>query len=137
MAQVIDASVAVAWFARAQADAFTDALLIETENNGGHVPAQFRFEVVHSLMRLRRRGTFDQLDLDGFVLALCSLPLEVDAAYDATGMVKLYDFARRYNLKIYDAAYLELALRTGLPLATRDNALARAAEKAGAILFKH
>ena len=86
---------------------------------------------------LEHRGIIARPDVDEFVIALSEMPLTVDAAYDSVAMPGLYEVARRYGLKIYDAAYLELALRSGLPLATRDEALSpSAAEAAGATLFK-
>jgi predicted nucleic acid-binding protein len=135
VAQVIDASVAVAWCARSQGNTFTDSVLNAVAESGGHVPAQFLFEVIHSLIRLERRGTIVQSALDEFVRSVQHLPLTVDAAYETTEMATLYALARRYDLKIYDAAYLDLARRTGLPLATRDVALARAARDAGVALL--
>lgn len=136
MAQVIDASIAIAWCARSQADPFTDSAMQAVTESGGHVPAHFMFEVVHGLQRLERRGIIQRPDVDEFVARLAEMPLTIDAAYRASDITALYELARSLVLKIYDAAYLELALRTGHPLATRDNALAVAAIKSGVSLFK-
>ena len=139
MAQVVDASIAIAWCAPTQATSFTRAALKAVIEDGGHVPAQFWFEVLYSVARLERRGIGPLrtgLHLrDEFVHLLSTLPITIAAALSSSDMVRLHAIARHYGLKIYDAAYLELALRTDLPLATRDDLLADAARQAGATLF--
>jgi predicted nucleic acid-binding protein len=104
-------------------------------SDGGYVPAQFWFEVLHGLARAERRGVVLPDEVEDFVRLLSKLPLRIDPAYDAPGMVSLRIMARRYGLSIYDASYVELALRTGLPLVTRDGSLAKAAKMAGVALF--
>jgi predicted nucleic acid-binding protein len=104
--------------------------------SGGHVPAHFMFEVVHGLQRLKRRGIMRRPHVDEFVAKLAEMPLTIDAAYGAADITALYEMARGLVLNIYDAAYVELAQRTGHPLATRDTALAVAAIKSGVALFK-
>jgi predicted nucleic acid-binding protein len=135
VAQIIDASIAVAWCIRTQATDLSDSALTAVSESGGRVPSQFWFEVIHSLARAEQRGLISGIFVDEFVVRLAEHALTIDSAYDAAEMVKLHKMARQHRLSIYDAAYLELALRTGLPLATRDAALAAAAGKAGAIVF--
>ena len=135
MAQVVDASIAIAWCAPTQATSFTRAALKAVIDDGGHVPAQFWFEVLYSVARLERRGIIARVEADEFVHLLSALPITIAAALSSSDMVRLHAIARHYGLKIYDAAYLELALRTDLPLATRDDLLADAARQAGATLF--
>jgi predicted nucleic acid-binding protein len=135
VAQVIDASVAVAWCATTQASPLTDAAFELAVEQGGHVPAQFWFEVLHGLARLERNRAVERVTVDTFVEKLAVLALRIDGAYSSADMLRLHRTARRYVLNIYDAAYLELALRLGLPLATRDASLARAAKAAGVPLF--
>ena len=135
MAQVVDASIAIAWCAPTQATSFTRAALKAVIEDGGHVPAQFWFEVLYSVARLERRGIIARVEADEFVRLLSTLPITIAAALSSSDMVRLHAIARHYGLKIYDAAYLELALRTDLPLATRDDLLADAARQAGATLF--
>jgi predicted nucleic acid-binding protein len=135
VAQVIDASVAVAWCAPNQATALTRASLKAVIEDGGHVPAQFWFEVLYSIDRLERRSIVTRTEADEFVELLATLPLTIATALGSSDMLRLHAIARRYDVKIYDAAYLQLALQMELPLATRDDVLARAAEQAGAIVF--
>jgi predicted nucleic acid-binding protein len=135
VAQVVDASIAIAWCAPTQATSFTRAALKAVIEDGGHVPAQFWFEVLYSVARLERRGIIARVEADEFVRLLSTLPITIAAALSSSDMVRLHAIARHYGLKIYDAAYLELALRTDWPLATRDDLLADAARQAGATLF--
>jgi predicted nucleic acid-binding protein len=67
---------------------------------------------------------------------LRDLPLRDDSTRTLDHLPEIVALARHHTLRVADAAYLELALRTGLPLATRDQSLARAAEAAGAPLFE-
>jgi predicted nucleic acid-binding protein len=136
VAQVIDASIAVAWCVHTQATHLSDAALTAVIESGGHVPAQFWFEVLHSLIRSEQRGLVSRSNVDEFITQLAEHALTIDRAYDATEIIKLYRMARQYRLKVYDAAYLELALRMGVPLATRDAALAQAARAAGVELLR-
>ena len=131
MAQVLDASVAVAWCAPSQATALTKVALLKVIADGALVPASFWYE----LSRLRRRGIVAQAEIDAFIENLLELDFSVDPARDVAEMIELYRLSQRTQLSIYDAGYLELALRRGLPLATGDKALALAARNAGAAIF--
>lgn len=135
MVQVIDASVAVAWCATTQATRLTDASFELAAEQGGHVPSQFWFEVLHALARLERRGVVDPVEVDQFIEKLASLSLIIHASHTAAEMVRLYQMSRQHALSIYDTAYLDLVLRTNVPLATQDDRLARAAARAGARIF--
>jgi predicted nucleic acid-binding protein len=133
--QVIDASVVLAWFVRSQADSMSEASFLAAVDGSGHIPAHALFEVFYGLAGLERRTLIPKEAVDGFVGQVGMLPLNVDRSYTQTEMVDLHGLARQTDLSIYDAAYLELALRLDLPLATRDTRLASAAHKAGAKLF--
>jgi predicted nucleic acid-binding protein len=135
VAQVIDASVAVAWCVQTQATRLSEAAIEAVTENGGHVPSQFWFEVLHGLSRSERRGLVRREIVDRYLVLLSELPIIIDEAYEAAGMVELNELARQHAVKIYDASYLELALRLRVPLATRDASLARAAQTAGVTLF--
>ena len=135
MAQVIDASVAVAWCVGSQATKLTEAALEAIGATGGHVPAVFWFEVLYGLDGLEHRGIVRRVAVDEFVAQIIQFPLLIHATHDSTEIVDLYQIAREYRLSVYDAAYLELALKLSLPLATRDGSLARAATEAGVALF--
>ena len=131
MAQVLDASVAIAWCALNQATALTRAALVDVMANGALVPSSFWYEVFHGLARLERRGIVSKNEIEDFVTHVSKLNLSVDPARNTAEMVDLYQLSQQASLSIYDAGYLELALRSGLPLVTTDKALASAARDAG------
>jgi predicted nucleic acid-binding protein len=104
----------------------------------GVVPAIWPLEIANVLLVSERRNRLSQAEstrflslLDALPISLCERPV-VAATRDAMAL------ARTYKLSSYDAAYLELALRRGLPLATRDRALAAAAQALGlGLLIPH
>jgi len=97
------------------------------------VPTLFWFEVRNTLLvgERRKRNTVDQTA--AFLADLAMLPFEIDHQPREAGVL---DLARRHSLTAYDAAYLELALRKNLPLATIDRALIRAADAAGVNVWR-
>ena len=118
MDKVIDASVAVAWFAPHQADAMTDRALVEVAQHGGLVPAHFGHEVLRSLRRLQRRGAFDAALLPAALSHLQFLPLKEDGTSAIQLLPEIQRHSASQNLASGDAAYLELAIRRGAALAT-------------------
>ena len=128
MAFVLDASVAAAWyFPDEDADLATTAarrLVVET----AIVPTLFWYEVRNFLVLGERRGRTVIADTTQFLARLDAMALEVDRAPSSAAALAL---ARAHKLSVYDAAYLELAQRRGVPLATLDARLAAAAGDAG------
>lgn len=136
MEQVLDASVAIGWCAPAQATPLTRAALVAVNADGAEVPAPFFFEVIYGLEKQVQRNAITRDHFEWFLRSLPTLPISVSAGHTSSQMIELYELARRHRLSIFDAAYLELAMRRNLPLATRDRALARAATEAGVPLFQ-
>jgi predicted nucleic acid-binding protein len=136
MALVVDASVAVGWIARGQATPLTEAALSAVVAESGRVPAHFGIEVARALRHLEGRDLLAVDAVDAGLAQLRVLPLREDCARTLDRVRDIVALARRHVLRVADAAYLELALRAALPLATRDIVLARAAQTAGAALFK-
>jgi len=129
---VADASVAMAWVVESQSTQVTDSLLVETETGASvHVPVLWTFEVANALLILKRRRRIDQQGYDQARLDLRRLRLLFDEEGPQVALSSTCDCAEKYALSAYDAAYLELALRRGLPLASRDTALNKAARRAG------
>jgi predicted nucleic acid-binding protein len=132
---VIDCSVALAWSVASQAMPMTDRAQAEVEAHGAIVPFIFPIELANALLKLERRKRLTALQLDTALQGLELVDLEIDTAtLDIVAATSL-PLARKHTLSLYDAAYLELALRLQLPLATRDTQLAAAAAAAGAKLF--
>jgi predicted nucleic acid-binding protein len=129
---VADASVALAWVVESQSSQATDNLLAEAETGASvHVPVLWTFEVANALLILRRRGRIDQQGYDRARLDLRGLRSLLDEQGPKLALSSTCELAERYELSAYDAAYLELAIRSAVPLASRDAALNKAAKSAG------
>ncbi len=129
---VADASVGAAWLVSSQSDSETDRLLNEVEAGAGvHVPALWLLEIANTLLVLRRRGRLDEKGYAQSHLDLLDLHPRVDEEDHRVTLGKVSQLAEQHGLSIYDAVYLELALRRALPLASRDAALNKAAKAAG------
>ncbi len=129
---VADASVAVSWVVGTQATAETDRLLDAVmAGRGIIVPSLWPFEVANTLLVLLRRKRQPTADyLAGRVL-LGRLRASIDDEGIRVAGTQIADLALEHDLTVYDAAYLELAIRKQLPLASRDGALNRAASRCG------
>ena len=103
---------------------------------GAIVPAIWHLEVANALLVGERRGRCEQADTSSWTAFLSSLPIAVDEHSGARVLGDVLALARAQNLSAYDAAYLELALRRGLPLATLDKRLKTAAAAVGVEFFQ-
>jgi len=92
-------------------------------------------EVANVIARAEIKFGLTEARSADFLHALQQMQIQTDAITHQLAFGDIVHLARRYNLSAYDAAYLELALRTGLPLATLDDALRKAGKKAGVQLF--
>jgi predicted nucleic acid-binding protein len=135
MRLIVDTSIAIPWVARNQANALTEAAADAVTTTGAVVPAHFQLELVNALTQLERRGRLSRAVIDGFLAEMPRLPFEIDRVAMDNVASSILPLARAHDLTLYDAAYLELSLRTNLPLATRDSELRAAALAAGANLF--
>jgi predicted nucleic acid-binding protein len=106
--------------------------LEQTKAGGAFVPALWWFELRNGLVVNERRGRFTDLQTSRFLREDAHLAIAVDWLPDETSLLWL---ARHHRLTVYDAAYLELAQRKALPLATLDTALAQAARAEGVPLI--
>jgi predicted nucleic acid-binding protein len=132
---VLDASVALAWAFEDERSRTAVAVLDELERSEAITSTIWSLEVVNGLLTAERRGRISAPDANRFGALLLELPIVVDPVerrrpFDATRAL-----ARSHRLTAYDASYLEVGLRLGLPLATLDERLARAAADAGVALL--
>ncbi len=135
MSFVVDVSVALPWNLTSRANALTRRAAEIVVRDGAFVPFHFQLEYCNALAMLLRQT---RISRDQFEIALVNirdLDLAIDVSPVGDVQVSILPLALRHGLTLYDAAYLELALRTGLPLATRDDALIAAARSAGAGLL--
>ena len=126
---VVDASVSAAWFLPDEATPFTEAALQATATTEVWVPALWLLETDNLLLSAQRRRRIGDAKRRELVAAAGALRLRVDR--EPVSIVELDAIAARFRLSAYDAAYLELALRRALPLATLDGALLAAMPDAG------
>ena len=127
MSVVIDASITITWLFDDENDAAAKALARSVADTGAVVPAIWRLEIANVLRMAERRGRCSQSFVDESLARLALLEVEVDSDTDAYAWNATLNLAREEDLTVYDAAYLELARRLGLPLATRDKELIAAA----------
>jgi predicted nucleic acid-binding protein len=128
---VIDASLTVAWlFSDERSDA-PQRILRRVAAEGALVPSLWRLEVANVLRNAVRRRRCDAGYATRCLERLGRLQIIVDPETDAQAWGRTRELSIEHDLTVYDAAYLELALRRRRPLAARDAALARAGRRAG------
>lgn len=129
---VLDSSASLIWAFADEATPAGDALL--NDLRGGlraWVPALWHLEVSNALLGALRRGRARRADVDSFMAAMRAVDIVVDEQTHGLAWDRTFGLAESHGLTTYDAAYLELALRLGLPVATLDHALRAACAKAG------
>jgi predicted nucleic acid-binding protein len=133
---VLDCSATLPWVFASEATQRTDALL-DTLAEGGKawVPALWHLELANVLLGAQRKGRIDKAGIEQFLSALGVYDIEVDSGTMSVAWSKTLALAENFGLTIYDATYLELALRKGLPLATLDGSLRKAMQQAGGRLL--
>ena len=129
---VADASVGVGWVVSAQSSAASAMLLDEVAAGKPFtVPGLWMFEVANALLVLMRRKKIQPQQAVRARGALSRLHPVIDDDGPRLALHRIWELADEFTLSIYDAVYLELAQRKGLPLASRDAALRKAAAKCG------
>lgn len=123
MPLVVDASIALSWLLTDESDPRAEAAFARYEEDSLLVPALWWFEMRNALVITERRGRINENQLSHALDMLASLPTSIDREPHGSDVVVL---ARRHRLSVYDASYLELAKRAGLPLASLDQPLLRA-----------
>jgi predicted nucleic acid-binding protein len=128
---VLDSSVALAWVLPDEGNQAADALADRMERDAAHVPGIWPLEVGNVLLAAVRRGRIREGELGRLAAALSALPVELDHDPERAALRDVLDLARRLGLTTYDAAYIELAKRRALPLATLDATLRQACATSG------
>ena len=129
MAFVVDNSVVVGWYFESQATDYTDQVLDRLIGENAHVPGLWVLEFSNVLRKAKHAGKLDSERAEEIIELVNGLPIAVD--YTPANIADNLKLATKYGLSSYDAAYLELAIRLRLPLATKDGALVAAATRAG------
>jgi predicted nucleic acid-binding protein len=133
---VLDASVTMSWLladAKPIDNRYAGSVLASLAGNDttAGVPVIWSLEVANVVARAEAKGLVTEAQSEAFLEMLAGIHIRPDAATFPRAFVETLSLARRYRLSSYDASYLELALRLGLPLATLDSSLLKAAKKAG------
>jgi predicted nucleic acid-binding protein len=133
---VLDSSVTLAWLHGDEATtAAIQTVFARIATAGAWVPAIWRLEVANVMEKGVRKGRHDTAFRDGMLADLALLPIQRDNETDTHAWAATTVLASRHRLTLYDASYLELARRRGLPLATLDKALRVAADAEGIALL--
>ncbi|MFY9268433.1 MAG: type II toxin-antitoxin system VapC family toxin [Candidatus Manganitrophaceae bacterium] len=135
---VVDNSVSMRWFfgdGKPQELAFAREVLDAMGDGSALVPVTWGLEVSNVIARAEAKGWVTEARSEAFLGMLEEVDIEVDEETFSRSLSDTLQLARRYRLSAYDASYLELALREGIPLATLDEDLRKAAKKAGVKRF--
>jgi predicted nucleic acid-binding protein len=132
---VLDGSVTIAWSFEDEASDYADAVLASLTTAAAVVPAIWSLEVANALLMGERRNRCTQVQTREAIAILQALPINVADTPAEETFEEILPLARQQNLSAYDAAYLALAMRQGLPLASLDARLTEAANALGVSLY--
>ena len=133
-ALVLDSSVAAAWCFPDERTDYTAAILRTVSSPAdAAAPRLWAYEVRNSVLMGVRRKRITMADAQEFLTLLNALPIRL---LDPQSYDEIFALADRHSLTVYDAAYLDLAFREGLPLASLDKAMRNAALQSGVALFE-
>ncbi len=128
---ILDASTALAWAFEDEGGDYASAILEHLRTADAVVPTIWPLEVANALVVGERRGRVTPAESARFVRLLLALPIAMEPAERSRSLEINLRIARTRELSAYDASYLDLALRYGIPLATLDDTLRKAAEAEG------
>ena len=133
---VVDASLTLQWYLKDEEDRdYGLAVLAGLRENEAIVPFLWAYEISNALVMAHRRKRLAVGEINEILDNLGALPIRIDRP-EPESVMKLPALALDQELTVYDAAYLELALRLGLPMATKDKALKRAMANSGVKLVE-
>ena len=133
---MVDASVAAAWCLDDNREAYSLAALRSLTAGGIVVPHVWGLEIANVLLIAERRGRISSDDVNQARANLLSLPITIDPVAQDRALMAVHRIARLHGLTAYDGAYLELAIRLDLPIATLNASLTVAAESEGVVRWR-
>lgn len=128
---VLDSSVALAWLLPGEATNATEALLDEIAADSAAAPGLWPLEIANVLLQAQKAQRVTANEVRRSLATLAGLPIHIDSDTAAQAWGRSLSLAEAHGLTLYDASYLELALRLHVPLATLDKKLRQAAAKCG------
>jgi predicted nucleic acid-binding protein len=132
MTLVLDSSITLAWIYQDEVGELPTRVFADVVADGALVPSLWRLEVANGLRNGVRRGRIDVADREAALADLSRLKIAIDPDTDRHAWTATLSLSDRFNLTLYDAAYLELAHRRSWPLASLDQSLCEAARLLGA-----
>jgi predicted nucleic acid-binding protein len=126
---VIDNSVVMAWCFKDETSQYADYILDRFEDSAGFVPTIWHLEVCNVLLVAERKKRISEAGSTRFIALLSELPIIVEQESPERMIKEIFALARKHKLSSYDASYLDLAMRKGLPIATLDKNLLAAAKR--------
>lgn len=133
---VVDSPVALSWCLADESEEYAADVLRALQMHTALVPVLWPFEVANGLWMSERRNRMTLADIQRALADLAALPIEIEGGGYLRARGEVLALARQEGLTCYDAAYLELAMREGLPLASLDGQLRDAAGRVGTALFQ-
>lgn len=133
---VLDGSIALAWFFTDEQDAYADSIASNFPIDGAIVPEHWSLEISNSIAVGERRNRVTVQQSTAFIQLLSAFPIQRDLETELRALSETLVLARTHGLTSYDAAYLELAIRLNLPIATLDKKLLAAAQASGVPIFQ-
>ncbi len=135
---VLDNSVVMRWLLESNKAAdqkYAESVLKSLATAEALVPNLWHLEAANVLFNAEKREDMNLAEIEHFISQLENLPINVDLLTSQQALKRTLVLSREYNISSYDASYLELAIREGLPLSTLDKNLTKAAKKAGVIIY--
>jgi predicted nucleic acid-binding protein len=136
LAFILDCSVTMAWYFKDEANSYAKAVRKSLTRVDAVVPGLWPLEVANILAMGERRQRSTEAEASKWLSYLQMLPIHLDDETAVRAWSDILHIARSYDLSAYDACYLELAIRAGLPLASLDDRLKATAASAGVAEFK-
>jgi predicted nucleic acid-binding protein len=132
---VIDNSVVMAWCFEDEVNRYAEVILDQLEVSTAFVPSIWALEVGNVLLVAERKKRISLADSARFIALLRDLPIVIEQEPQDVMFGEVLALAREHHLSTYDASYLDLAMRRGLPLATLDNGLIAAAKRSQVLIM--
>ena len=126
---VVDNSVVMSWCFEDEGGSYAEAVLESLETGEAFVPAVWPLEVGNVLLVAERKERLSEASVVRFLALVGGLPITVEQETPERMLKEIVSLAREHGLSTYDASYLDLAMRLGLPISTRDAPLLKAAKK--------
>ena len=136
---VLDNSVSMRWLLaseKASDQRYAENVLESMRDADALTPNLWHLEAISVLIGAEKRGEISLGEIERFISQLDNLPIHVEPLTANQAFSRTLILSREYNISSYDASYLELAMREGLPLASLDKKLVKAAKKADVEIYK-